>query len=78
MCACDASQKKMSTLLNVGVFLGGYCAISATAAASIWAIKRDVRLPEKDSISLPQRPRAAIKIRKIRLTAPANTQYSTS
>lgn len=68
----------MSTLLNVGVFLGGYCAISATAAASIWAIRREVGLPKERSIALPSKPNARVSVRKISLTGFGSKRCSTS
>lgn len=45
----------MSNLLNIGIFLGGYCAISAVTAASIWAIRRDTKRqsPAENLIKLP-------------------------
>ena len=54
----------MSALLNTGIFLGGYCAISAVTAVSIWAVRQDVKLPAKNSIRLPVRPRSKIAVGK--------------
>lgn len=56
----------MSNLLNAGIFLGGYCAIGAAAAASIWAIRREcTKTPARGTIRLPTKPRARMHVSRL-------------
>jgi len=63
----------MSTMTNVGILLGGYCAISAVTAASVWAINQGIKSPGKGSIRLPARPNIKTTVGRLKIK---NTIYS--